>query len=94
MGVPKFFRWLSERYPLINQPIGESTLLPAFDNLYLDSNGIIHNATHGNEVSVCVWTLCPLSPAPRSLSPRCVRTHFSARRCHTHTRRVRERVCG
>ena len=46
-GVPKFYRWLSERYPNINQAIGDSTLLPEFDNLYLDMNGIIHNATHG-----------------------------------------------
>eukprot|EP01138_Halocafeteria_seosinensis_P005034 gb/GECG01005147.1/.p1 GENE.gb/GECG01005147.1/~~gb/GECG01005147.1/.p1 ORF type:complete len:1649 (+),score=221.87 gb/GECG01005147.1/:1-4947(+) len=49
MGVPKFFRWLSERYPLINQNIEDSTLLPEFDRLYLDMNGILHNATHGNE---------------------------------------------
>jgi 5'-3' exonuclease len=49
MGVPKFYRWLSERYPLVNQAIDESTLLPEFDNLYLDMNGSIHNATHGNE---------------------------------------------
>jgi 5'-3' exoribonuclease 1 len=49
MGVPKFYRWLSERYPLINQAIGDSTLLPGFDNLYLDMNGIIHTATHGND---------------------------------------------
>lgn len=48
MGVPKFYRWLSERYPCVNQPIGDSTLLPGFDNLYLDMNGIIHNSTHGN----------------------------------------------
>lgn len=48
-GVPKFYRWLSERYPLINQNIEDSTLLPEFDRLYLDMNGILHNATHGNE---------------------------------------------
>jgi len=46
MGVPRFFRWLSERYPLINQTITSNTLPPEFDNLYLDMNGIIHNCTH------------------------------------------------
>ena len=35
MGVPKFYRYLSERYPLINQAIDESTLLPEIDNLYI-----------------------------------------------------------
>ncbi|KAA6417737.1 MAG: 5 -3 exoribonuclease 1, partial [Trebouxia sp. A1-2] len=48
MGIPKFYRWLSERYPLLNQPtdVGET---PLVDNLYLDMNGIIHNCTHGND---------------------------------------------
>ncbi len=47
-GIPKFYRWLSERYPLLNQPtdVGET---PLVDNLYLDMNGIIHNCTHGND---------------------------------------------
>ena len=45
MGVPKFFRWLSERYPAISQLIAEN-LIPEFDCLYLDMNGIIHNCTH------------------------------------------------
>ena len=49
MGVPKFYRSVSERYPLINQAVDESSLLPEFDNLYLDMNGIIHTATHGND---------------------------------------------
>eukprot|EP00804_Cyclotella_cryptica_P013203 CCRYP_006987-RA/>CCRYP_006987-RA protein AED:0.17 eAED:0.17 QI:333/1/1/1/1/0.83/6/2324/814 len=89
MGVPKFFRWLSERYPLINQPIhcppneetkkahgfppnpiisdnekaiGASSsskrdarfntnlphIMPEFDRLYLDMNGIIHCSSHNN----------------------------------------------
>lgn len=45
MGVPKFFRWMSERYPAISQLIAENRI-PEFDNLYLDMNGIIHNCTH------------------------------------------------
>lgn len=45
MGVPKFFRWMSERYPAISMLIAENRI-PEFDNLYLDMNGIIHNCTH------------------------------------------------
>lgn len=47
-GIPKFYRWLSERFPLVNQAIGSGSL-PEFDNLYLDMNGIIHNCSHGND---------------------------------------------
>eukprot|EP00940_MAST-03C_sp_MAST-3C-sp2_P001935 g1935.t1 len=47
MGVPKFFRWLAERYPLINISVGEGGInIPEFDCLYLDMNGIIHNCSH------------------------------------------------
>lgn len=45
MGVPAFFRWLSQRYPKTVIDATKSTLqrdLPPFDNLYLDMNGIIH----------------------------------------------------
>ncbi|WFC96839.1 exonuclease II Exo2 [Malassezia brasiliensis] len=45
MGVPKYFKWLSERYPLIMQLVEENRI-PEFDNLYLDMNGIIHNCSH------------------------------------------------
>ena len=45
MGVPKFYRWLSERYPLINQAVTTTTRVEV-DALYLDMNGIVHNATH------------------------------------------------
>jgi len=41
MGVPKFFRWLSERYPLVNQRVLEKNQTDCF---YLDMNGIIHNS--------------------------------------------------
>lgn len=49
MGVPKFYRWISERYPLINQVISDKSLLPEFDNLYLDMNGIIHYCSHASD---------------------------------------------
>ncbi|CAH1758465.1 10567_t:CDS:10 [Entrophospora sp. SA101] len=47
MGIPKFFRWISERYPLCSQLITENRI-PEFDNLYLDMNGIIHHCSHPN----------------------------------------------
>ena len=48
MGVPKFYRWLSERYPCLSEVVKEHQL-PEFDNLYLDMNGIIHNCSHPND---------------------------------------------
>ncbi|KAJ3174230.1 hypothetical protein HDU88_000198 [Geranomyces variabilis] len=51
MGIPKFFRWISERYPLCSQLIQENRI-PEFDNLYLDMNGIIHNCSHPNDGDV------------------------------------------
>ena len=51
MGVPKFFRWMSERYPAISQLIAENRI-PEFDCLYLDMNGIIHNCTHSESDSI------------------------------------------
>eukprot|EP00978_Attheya_sp_CCMP212_P047236 scaffold421278_cov45-Attheya_sp.AAC.2 len=79
MGVPKYFRWLSERYPKINQPIScppsastqaqyfdngsgasasasagpantdnKPLVMPEFDRLYLDMNGILHCCSHNN----------------------------------------------
>ena len=37
MGVPKFFRWMSERYPAISQLIAENRI-PEFDCLYVSNS--------------------------------------------------------
>ena len=51
MGVPKFFRWISERFPQINQRISEGRRSDDYiDNFYLDMNGIIHTCTHGDGI--------------------------------------------
>lgn len=83
MGVPRFYRFLSERYPRINESLcteagstgntcghgfdklyegddeainflhdeqGRSSNSFAVDCLYLDLNGVLHNATHANSV--------------------------------------------
>ncbi|GJQ09891.1 hypothetical protein GpartN1_g1682.t1 [Galdieria partita] len=42
MGVPKFYRWVSERYPLTLHKVVPS-VVPDVDNFYLDANGILHN---------------------------------------------------
>lgn len=34
MGVPKFFRWLSERYPLINQVVEANNFPPEFGKIH------------------------------------------------------------
>eukprot|EP00041_Stephanoeca_diplocostata_P003335 m.33619 g.33619 ORF g.33619 m.33619 type:complete len:1400 (-) comp14246_c0_seq1:761-4960(-) len=48
MGIPKFYRWTSERYPCLSKTI-QNDEIPEFDNLYLDMNGIIHNCSHPND---------------------------------------------
>ncbi|XP_053648678.1 5'-3' exoribonuclease 1 isoform X1 [Cherax quadricarinatus] len=48
MGVPKFYRWTSERYPCLSEVVKEYQI-PEFDNLYLDMNGIIHICSHPND---------------------------------------------
>lgn len=53
MGIPKFFGWLCERYPLLKEHIrdGPSVLEREFDAFYLDMNGIIHTCTHGDDLA-------------------------------------------
>ncbi|XP_064642506.1 5'-3' exoribonuclease 1-like isoform X2 [Lineus longissimus] len=45
MGVPKFYRWISERYPCLSEVVKEHQI-PDFDNLYLDMNGVVHMCSH------------------------------------------------
>jgi 5'-3' exoribonuclease 1 len=46
MGIPKLFRWISERYPQLNRP-ASALPTPHCDNFYLDFNGVLHNSSRG-----------------------------------------------
>lgn len=48
------FRFLSDRYPLILQPLQEHQ---RFDNFYLDMNGIIHTCTHPDDAEIAIENL-------------------------------------
>ena len=73
MGVPKFFRFLSERYPLLNQPV-KLRGAPEIDNLFLDLNGVVHNASHGAGTDMNTRMTEARSPSP---SQRPLRTPAS-----------------
>ena len=49
MGIPKFFKWLTRRYPMILHNLVALEECPPSDNLYMDLNSIIHNEIHGND---------------------------------------------
>ncbi|XP_076684631.1 5'-3' exoribonuclease pacman isoform X2 [Andrena cerasifolii] len=55
MGVPKFFRHISERYPCTIETLKEYQI-PDIDNLYLDTNGILHICSHPNDNDVSFRT--------------------------------------
>lgn len=64
MGVPAFYRWLVNKYPMVVARAMEDeaevadTSMPnpnigiQFDNLYLDMNGIIHPCFHPDDDTV------------------------------------------
>ncbi|KAI5186255.1 5'-3' exoribonuclease 1 [Nematocida homosporus] len=45
MGIPRFFKMLTERYPL---SIENQDTRGTYENFYIDMNGIIHMQTHDN----------------------------------------------
>lgn len=55
MGIPRFFKMLTERYPLSVEVKTEETNSQC-DNFYIDMNGIIHTQTHDNAKAAAMGT--------------------------------------
>ncbi|CAI8496596.1 unnamed protein product [Hanseniaspora opuntiae] len=52
MGIPKFYRYIAQRWPAIQQEVESNDTIPEYDNLYLDMNSILHNCTRTPSVNV------------------------------------------
>ena len=55
MGVPGFYRWLIQRYPLVRQSL-KNPSRPRINNLYIDMNGIFYHALEATRLKVTVVT--------------------------------------
>lgn len=43
MGIPRFYKWLKGRYPLIRFDLADPAhQTPNFDNMYIDFNALVY----------------------------------------------------
>lgn len=48
MGVPGFFWYIKSKYPMTVEKVSTVSMIPQCDNLLIDVNALIHDATHNS----------------------------------------------
>jgi 5'-3' exoribonuclease 1 len=61
MGIPRYFRWISERYPLCVKDCTVNSK-PPIDNFFIDVNSIIYHKSFRNMMEADIPHLLPSSP--------------------------------